>query len=277
MGVHQKIDRVARRHLRQLLPAWCDFPSAKHILHFEGKNGPDGIKRKSPAVDEPWHFIDPHDADDTALLDMIDQHISNLARALLDGNQERAAFEAAWMAHAITDGLTPAHHYPLEAKLEQLRGGEGLETRDSVLKKGLMPGENALQVLRNNWEFWGAKGTMTMHVAFELGVASVVAYKRFPEGMPTAEDIALVQQHGYRTYFVGCVHQVADMRMYETFAQTGWTRSLARQTNQELMPLIIRAVALGWLAAVWLAEQELSSKTSSRKKPVPHKRQTRAR
>lgn len=260
MGVHQKIDRVARRYVRQLVPAWCDFPSAKHILHFEGKNGPDGIKRKSPAVDEPWHFIDPHDADDTALLDMIDQHISNLARALLDGNQERAAFEAAWMAHAITDGLTPAHHYPLEAKLEQLRGGEGLETRDSVLKKGLMPGENALQVLRNNWEFWGAKGVMTMHVGFEMGVASVVAYKRFPDGLPTKEEIAAVKRSGFRTAYVGYVHRVVEMDMYNEFAQDGWTTALARRTNKELMPLIIRAVVLGWMTAVWQAERQRAKK-----------------
>ncbi|WP_457914771.1 hypothetical protein [Candidatus Minimicrobia naudis] len=36
------------------------------------------------------------------LLEMIDGHIGNLARALRTNNSERAAFEAAWMAHAIT-------------------------------------------------------------------------------------------------------------------------------------------------------------------------------
>ena len=254
MGVHQKIDRVARRHIKQLLPDWCDFPSSGHILHFEGNNGPDGIKRKSPAVDEPWHFIDPHDAKDTALLDMIDEHITNLAAALLADNQERAAFEAAWMAHAITDGLTPAHHYPLEEKLEKLRG-EGLETRNSVLRKGLMPGENVSQMLRNNWEFWGAKGVMTMHVGFEMGVASVVAYKRFPDGLPTDDELQDVKRHGFRTAYVGHIHQVVEMHMYDEFARDGWTTALARRTNKELMPLIIRAVVLGWMSAIWQAER----------------------
>lgn len=260
VGVHQKIDRVARRHLRQLLPEWCDFPSSKQILYFEGNNGPDGIKRKSPAVDEPWHFIDPYDPDDTALLDIVDEHISNLARALVDGNQERAAFEAAWMAHAITDGLTPAHHYPLEEKLEQLRGGEGLETRNSVLKKGLMPGGTTLDIIKNNWQFWGAKGAMTMHLAFEVGVASVVAYKRFSDGMPPREESDIVRRQGFRTYFVGCIHRVAELDMYENFAKKGWTTTLARQTNKELMPLIIRAVVMGWMTAIWLAEGELSAR-----------------
>ena len=95
IGVHQKIDRVARRHLTPMLPDWCEFPDIKDILHFEGKNGPDGVKRKSPAVDEPWHFINPDDPNDTALLEMIDQHIDNLAKALQKNNSERAAFETA--------------------------------------------------------------------------------------------------------------------------------------------------------------------------------------
>lgn len=255
MGVHQKIDRVARRHLRQLLPAWCAFPTIKHILHFEGNNGPDGVKRKSPAVDEPWHYIDPHDARDTALLDMIDEHIANLAAALAADNQERAAFEAAWMAHAITDGLTPPHHYPLEEKLMELRGGEGLETRTTFVKKSVMPGDNALDMLKNNWEFWGAKGVMTMHFGFEMGVASVVAYKRFPDGLPTEAEQAAVKRHGFRTAYLGHIHQVVEMKMYEEFARDGWTTALARRTNKELMPLIIRAVVLGWLSAIWQAEQ----------------------
>lgn len=262
MGVHQKIDRVARRHLRQLLPEWCNFPSSARILHFEGNNGPDGIKRKSPAVDEPWHFIDPYDGRDTALLDMIDQHIANLADALAKNNQERAAFEAAWMAHAITDGLTPPHHFPLEEKLEQLRG-EGIETRDSIIKKGLMPGETVLDRLRNNWEFWGAKGAMTMHLGFEMGVASVVAYKRFPDGMPTPIELKEAQRLGFRTWYIGCIHQVAELKMYENFAEKGWTTTLARQTNKQLMPLIIRAVVLGWMAAIWQAEKQRSSKSST--------------
>ena len=86
MGVHQKIDRVARRHIQPMLPEHVNFPSSKEILHFEGKNGPDGIKHKSPAVDEPWHFINPDDPSDTNLLDMVDGHIANLAKALKEDN-----------------------------------------------------------------------------------------------------------------------------------------------------------------------------------------------
>lgn len=142
MGVHQRIDKVARRHIAPFVSRKIGFPTAKQILHFEGLNGPDGIKRKSPAKDEPWHYINPADPTDTALLDMIDEHINNLAKALQTKNIQRAAFEAAWMAHAITDGLTPAHHYPLEEKLEELRDGRGIETRTTAKEKILLPGKN---------------------------------------------------------------------------------------------------------------------------------------
>ncbi len=257
MGVHQKIDRVARRHLQVLLPEKIDFPGSKQILHFEGKNGPDGIKRKSPSIDEPWHFINPDRAHDAPLLDMIEQHINNLTKALVASNQERAAFEASWLAHAITDGLTPAHHFPLEEVLADLRGGQGLETRTSIVKKGMMTGSTPVQLLRNNWKYWGARGAMTTHLAFEVGVASVVPYQRFHDGRPDATDITKVEEEGYRGYFVRSVYQVASMKMYEEFSRAGWTTDLARQTNKVLMPLIIRAVVLGWMSAVWGAQKEL--------------------
>src|SRR5690606_10212914 len=121
MGVHQRIDRLARRGLMTLLPKRSYFPTAREILHFEGLNGPDGIKRKSPGQDEPWHYLDPADLEDNGLRTMIADHMYNLTVALTNDNRQRAAFEAAWLAHAITDGLTPAHHYPLEEKLEELR------------------------------------------------------------------------------------------------------------------------------------------------------------
>ena len=248
MGVHQKIDRVARRHLTALFEDDVTFPTAKQILHFEGNHGPDGIKRKSPGQDEPWHFIDPKNTADTALLDVIDRHIANLAAALSSGEQERAAFEAAWLAHAITDGLTPAHHFPFEERLEQIRGEE-MATRNSIIKKGLMPGDTVKSRLKNNWEFWGAKGLMTMHAGFEAGVASVVPYQRFMDGKPSEVEIKQVLRVGFRPYYVSVLHEVASLKMYENFAKTGWTTKLARQTNQQLMPLIIRAVVLGWLVA----------------------------
>ncbi len=49
IGTHQKVDRVARKQLATLVKNRNIFPSATKILVFEGKNGPDAIKRKSPA------------------------------------------------------------------------------------------------------------------------------------------------------------------------------------------------------------------------------------
>jgi hypothetical protein len=103
-------------------------------LHFEGKNGPDGIKRKSPAKDEPWHYYDPLNPNDTTLLQMIEGHSDNLVKALRRQNNEKAAFEAAWLAHAVVDGLTPAHHYPLEEKIEEL-WGYPKELRQTIREK----------------------------------------------------------------------------------------------------------------------------------------------
>lgn len=256
MGVHQKIDRVAHRHIQKLTPQRITFPSTHDILHFEGLNGPDGIKRKSPAKDEPWHYIDPANPEDRDIVVMIDDHIQNLAMALRTKNNERAAFEAAWMAHAIVDGLTPAHHYPLEAKLEELRNGKGLETRVTAKDKILLPGATRRIQLRNNWEFWGAKGVMTTHLAFELGVATTIAAQRFDNSAPTTEDIRRIQADGFEPLFIETLDRIADLKMYEEFSRLGWTRRMARETKNTLIPHIIKTVTMGWYQAVLLAEEK---------------------
>ena len=249
MGVHQKIDRVAHRNITMSVPD-THFPALHDILHFEGLNGPDGIKRKSPARDEPWHYIDPEDASDRSIVDMINDHIVNMATALKTDNIERAAFEAAWMAHAIVDGLTPAHHYPLEEKLEELRGGEGLETRTSTKDKLLLPGDTRRSQLRNNWEYWGAKGVMTTHLAFELGVATAIAPVRFESTMPSTDDLKRAEVEGFESLFFEILHRIAGLGMYKEFSHSGWNRQLARQTREILIPEIVNAVTLAWYAAI---------------------------
>lgn len=252
LGAHQKIDRVARRQLTALLPSNITFPRIDDILHFEGFNGPDGIKRKSPARDEPWHYIDPRKPYEGGLLTLIDDHIENLTDALADDNYERAAFEAAWLAHAIVDGLTPAHHYPLEAKLEELRG-EGLETRTSLKAKVLLPGISPRMLIKNNWEYWGAKGVMTTHFMFEIGFATTIAALTLSSARPSADQRIRVENDGIERLFIDTVKHLHHLRMYEIFHRRGWTRQLARQTRTELAPTIIRVVTLAWYYAAYRA------------------------
>jgi hypothetical protein len=256
MGVHQRIDRAARRQLSLVLPRGVYFPSIRDILHFEGKHGPDGVKRKSPAVDEPWHYINPEDPTDLKLIEMIEEHIHNLAVALKSANQERAAFEAAWMAHAITDGLTPAHHYPLEAKLEELRGGQGIETRTTTKEKIFLPGKDKREMIKNNWEYWGAKGVMTTHFSFELGVASTLSTANLTKTPHRfcQKDSQLVREKGFRAVFKESLESIHTLGMYEEFHKKGWTRHLANLTTKELTPQIVRTVCMGWYAAIAMAE-----------------------
>lgn len=257
MGVHQRIDRIARRSLTPLIKHVEWFPSTKEILHFEGKNGPDGIKRKSPGQDEPWHYIDPANDDDTDLLDMIDDHISNLAEALAQENHARASFEAAWLAHAVVDGLTPAHHYPLEEKLIELRGGQGLDTRISKKEKLVLPGKTRRHQLRNNWEFWGTKGVMTSHLGFELGVMTTLASSKYERHVPHARQLALLEQKGYRTVYKKTLQHIAALDMYHDYMKHGWTRQAARRTREILIPRIVELVMLAWLSSIKKAEEKI--------------------
>ncbi len=211
LGTHQKVDRLALRRLINLGVDRADFPTIREILHFEGKNGPDALKRKSPAINEPWHYFDPLDLGHQPLLDLIDHHYESLSHELKANNRERAAFEAAWLAHALTDGLTPAHHYPYEEKLSELRGGLSLDSRNSIKAKWIVPGETKRGVMANNGKVWGAEGL--------------------------------------RKYFRSVASEIAELRMYERYYEKGWTPKLASQVRHILAPAIVNTVAVAWYGA----------------------------
>ena len=253
LGVHQRIDRIARQQLTPLLKDDAKFPNITQILYFEGNNGPDGIKRKSPSADEPWHFINPKNLDDRSLLDLISDHQKNLAKALKTGNQERASFEAAWLAHAVVDGLTPAHHYPLADKIHELFGKPHYE-RLTVREKNVIRGKGWRDTVSKNWEYWGGGGVFSNHTFFEFGVATVILWRSFKKPVITKRDLNLIKDQGYEALFMRTLHQVVALKTYETFQTKGWSADLSRTVKNELTPLIIKAVALSWYGSVLESE-----------------------
>lgn len=229
-----------------------DFPNSRQILHFEGRHGPDAIKRKSPAKDEPWHYFQPFDPADTQLIKLIEGHYRKLVAALQQEDRVRASFEAAWLAHAIVDGLTPAHHYPYEEKLVELRGGSGIEERTTISKKLILPGASAGHMMRNNWRMWGPKGLFTTHAAFELGVAYLIMpLKNTGRRLcPTPDKVEEFQNQSLGQWFRKVAQDVARLELYDTFYKSGWTISLARRVRSQLTPILVQAVALAWYGAL---------------------------
>lgn len=256
IGTHQKIDRVARRHFSRYIGV-LSFPTIEDILHFEGTRGPDAIKLKNPVDDKPNHFINPSSIEhDDQLLVMIDDHIYNLTQALLDGNNVRASFEAAWLAHAVTDGLTPAHHEPYEEQVKELMRAD--DQRNNLRTHAVMTGNGSKrQFVRNNWQYWGAKGIMTTHTLFEAGIATTAMPLQFKEAAASAEDIQELEQRGFRSIYIDMIHSIDQLGMYNRFKRDGWTRTLATQTTRNLLPAIIHAVELAWLEAYRNAEKKL--------------------
>jgi hypothetical protein len=249
LGAHQRIDRISRTHLRKITHRDIPFPATRDILRFEGKNGPDGIKRKSPAQNEPWHYYSPFDNDDSGLVELIIDHYTQLVRQLKKSSPEGAAFEAAWLAHAVVDGLTPAHHYPYENELQKLRGGAGIESRTTIKQKLLIPGTTRREQLKNNWKMWGPKGLMTTHGLFEMGIATILAPLRFGEAVPSKDDIELLGEIGYLEWFRRSAREIAALEMYDVYYQKGWTPKLAYQVRHVLGPTIVKSVTLTWYSA----------------------------
>lgn len=256
IGAHQKIDRLARRHFTQLAGRTHDFPTAAEIIHFEGLRGPDGVKLKSPGVDEPWHFIDLNNPGDTRLMDHIADHHTNLIMAIRRKDRTRMAFEAAWLAHAITDGLTPAHQLPYDEIMNELRGDVGAEHLKRVRSKALMPGNgSAKKFIKNNWDYWGAGGVMTSHTLFEAGVATTISPLKYNPGLFTNEAIYTLSKRDFADVIMEAIKEVAALDMYAAFNKSGWSLALAKQTRQKLLPIIVRTVTFAWYDALMVAER----------------------
>ncbi len=247
IGAHQRIDRIARRLLNPLLSSKVEFPSSTQILYFEGNNGPDAVKRKSPSIDEPWHYINPKHPEDLSLIDMIEDHIVNLSVALHKQDEYRAAFEAAWLAHAIVDGLTPAHHFPLADKIEELFGMPHHE-RKSVKEKNLIRGQTKRDTLSKNWQYWGPSGIFSAHTLFEFGVATSLLTWRGKIDI-TETDLRAIKEHGYGHYFKHVVREIDSFSMYDSFQKNGWNTKTARLVRKELFPRLVRSVTLAWYLA----------------------------
>ncbi|MBR5670143.1 hypothetical protein IKX12_03660 [Candidatus Saccharibacteria bacterium] len=254
IGVHQKLDKAARKLLtRKIKSIDGSFPDIKEILHFEGSRGPDGIKKKSPGVDDPDYFIVPG-KDDGVLFEIVMNHQHNLTEALKNKNRERAAFEAAWMAHALTDALTPAHHYPYRQVVDELMTDKDYKKLFGHPIKGIMRGETLLQAARNNWLYWGAGGVMTKHIAYEYGVAYIIAPIRLDRLMPKQLSSEELKNIDLKKEFYAALERIDYLKMYQHFLDSGWTTQLAVETREILIPEIVRLIVIGWASSIELAK-----------------------
>ena len=261
LGVHQKFDRIAYRFLKKMLAEQgaddVFFPSLSQILYFEGRNGPDGLKIKSPGRDEPHHFYNPHQPQQTTLLVDLKYHFDQLKEALVRKDAESAAWQAAWLAHVIVDGLTPAHHHPYEEQSYLLRGENiGQQTRilDKVLIKGGARKNTSsrlslMTLIGKNWSLWGSKGLILNHALFELGVALIVKPARFGRFKPDTKTTRRYMKGGLIETFKDHGHEIADHEIYENFNRWGWTPKLALQIKNIVTPLMIQLTTLAWYEA----------------------------
>lgn len=267
LGVHQKFNSVAYDHLKTVFKdsnLEVNFPSLEMILHFEGYNGPDGLKLKCPGHDIS-HFYDPKNPYKTGLLDHLNNHFINLKQALVEGNLERTAWEAAWLAHTIVDGLTPAHHYPYEETQANLRGTSKHQVNnlsDKLLVKTKDNYQNLLRLrmknlLHGNLNLWGSKGLIMTHGLFELGVILIVKPFSFDQALPTRWEQVEFSKSSLEDNFKRFALRIDEAQMYSSFYDNGWTFDLIKRIKTTLAPLSIKLITLAWQQAILQAQEEM--------------------
>lgn len=246
---HQKLDRVARRHLKGVLTDDKSFPTIRQILHFEANRGPDSAQiKRQQTFEQPWHFVDPYATKETDLHRYLRQHYKGLVAAIKKNDHIKAGFEAAWLAHALVDGLTPAHHYPYEKELEQLRG-EGRHSRKGLAGRLYVKSDSFSKTMKHSYKLVGPKGLLTTHAMFEAGAYAIIAPLRLSSARPTDLDLSLALNDGIIKTFKQTAREIADFNLYERFYQEGWTGAISRDVRRELAPRMVRTITLSWYCA----------------------------
>ncbi len=239
-GVHQRLDYAAYQMVRHYF-APGSFPPIKQVIHFEGPNGPDGLKVKSPGKADPAHFYDPI-KDSGEVPQLITDHYDKLVDALRDHDQVRSAFEASWLAHYVVDGLTPAHHQLIDEQITRIQGGK-------VPVKGkfkyLARGEGSV---KKNWAVWGGNGIWATHHNFEIGVAMALVGHTI-KGSLDEVKLAQARKMGALDFFKEEAKAIARLDVYNKFKVKGWTAQIGVAVKDQIIPRTAQAVAIIWLLA----------------------------
>ncbi len=235
MGIHQRFDMAAFAMIANYIKPET-FPSLKQILHFEGVNGPDGLKLKTPHKTEGSHIYDP-ELGGGDVPRKIETHYQALVKSLVQADHVRASFEASWLAHYITDGLCPAHHYPLDQ-----------------LKKELFGPESEHGFLKRHFQWFGQKGAMSTHANFEMGVSAALLFSPLKFHLDS-DKLAQARRLGPLQFFRQEAKEVAKLDLYEQFCKKGWTTKIARSIKEFIAPHATQVIGIVWLLAYLEASQ----------------------
>lgn len=223
VGTHQKFDRAAYDLFKNRVEDPKKFPSRSMVLNFEGSGGPDGLKFKGNYnTDHMWDPVNKIGH----LPTWIEINYKNLVKALKDGDDVKASFEAGFMAHYLTDSLTPAHHISHKFILEEYEN-----------KK-----------YRKRWKIYGHKGILSSHVAFEAGISSAIMFTpikvKFDENL-----LKNIQKQGIKQVVMNESLAMSKHDMYEQFLTKGWSAKLAKNIKATVVKRIPQLVAAAWVAA----------------------------
>ncbi len=230
-GTHQKLDREAYRIISPMINH-AHFPKRAAILKFEGYGGPDGLKVKgSYNTDHLWDPVN----EIGFLPSWINSHFQNLIASLKKEDYVEAAFHAGFVAHYITDSLTPAHHLSYKLIAEEYAEASKLTRR---------------------WKTWGSKGWKSSHIAFESGISTATLFSPLRVKLDL-ELVERVREQGIEAVIKEESHKIAKLGLYEEFIADGWTTKLAKAVRATVVPRIPQMIAAAWLAAyqeAWCTE-----------------------
>jgi hypothetical protein len=149
--------------------------------------------------------------------------------------------------------MTPAHHFPLHAKIDAL-ASDPCHRPDQSRRRLSRSGAPKIGNIRRCWAIWGAKGLHTTHQNFEIGIATALLLQPIRATLNLSQ-LAEARRVGPVEFFKAQALEIAQLNLYERFYKRGWTADLGRLVKRQLAPQTAEVIGIIWLLACLESDQ----------------------
>ena len=232
-GTHQRLDGWARAILADL-----PFPSLAAIHRYEGMGPrtPDGasILYRNTISRNSYHYYNPATGEGNAI-NRVQRYWRSLVCELDRPYGRRAARAAAWMAHFVTDTLSPAHHHG-----HFVAPPAGLAP-DAWYRDWFDPYWDTLPV-------W--KQPLGPHATFEGRIVLETPLNYDPQELIVGGLSLIKNEEELRLLLVREAEAIATSGIYENYVKRGWSPEVRQGVLRHVLPRQTALIAGLWQSAI---------------------------
>lgn len=243
-GTHQRITKNAYLALLKIKPNLVYVPTLEEVLHYEGHLGPDQLWLES-AYHGDEHKFHPLTGEG-GCMQCIKKSFAELVKSYCKKEQNHAEISKnlAHLAHYIADVYCPPHIEVVEHKKETRR----LSKKDLFMRSILI---FVHKKTRKKYE------QIYKEILFETRLVWQTVFRKMKLASINEEDVLGIDviANDIEAYLTAKICETYNKELFKRYVKEGWTKEIAREVRDFILPEAASTIAITWLAAIHTAEQ----------------------